>query len=115
MSTASRRPDIQVTIDEVVLRGVPPERAREVLADIEAALGDRAREAALDGVRGFGSGRVESSRRLPEVSCGSTAAVGGAIADAVWQELTRPGRPPRSGDTATAAGTAIGIPTEVRP
>lgn len=90
--------EIELTIDEVVLRGVPPGQAREVLARIEARLGE------LAGGWSAGSAnpadladRAESSRRLPPIDApaASPAALGAAVADAVWREVG--GGPARTG------------------
>ena len=103
--SGSAGPAISVTIDEVVLRGVPPERAREVLADIEATLAAHARAGRVSGeAPGLARGRAESSRRLPEVGCADAASLGRAVADAVWRELARPGRRSRPAAGAHETG-----------
>ena len=103
------RPRVEVTIDEVILRGVPPEQARAVLAALEARIGELAAGwiATSDGdddAARFGDGRSrhESGRRLPDLgTAGSPAGLGVAVADAVWADLSSGGRPARH-----RAGTA---------
>ncbi len=102
------RPRVEVTIDEVILRGVPPEQARDVLAALEARIGELATGWAAtsdgDDAARFGEGRDrhESGRRLPDLgTAGSPAGLGVAVADAVWADLSSGGRPTRS-----PAGTA---------
>ena len=88
-------PRVEVTIDEVVLRGVPPERAREVVAGLEASLARRARQALEDGW-GPGRDRRESSRRLRGTVTGRAddgRGLGAALAGAVWREVAAPGAP----------------------
>ena len=101
-------PAIEVTIDEVVLRGVPPERAREVVAALELALEDHARVAqAAEDAPGLLAGRAESSRRLDEVRCVGTDGLGDAVAGAVWQEIARSqGR--RSGARGAQVANRVG-------
>lgn len=96
MTTGGRRPAINLTIDEVVVRGAPPEQARPVLAYLEARLTElatewsRAPEPLHD--------RAESSRRLPTIDApaGAAGALGTAVADAVWSEVCGAPSPNRS-------------------
>jgi hypothetical protein len=74
---------VEVTVDELVLRGVPRERAHAVAAALEARL------AALAAAGAPPAPRDEAFRRLPavEAQAGDPAALGEAVADAVWRAL----------------------------
>lgn len=78
---------VDLTIDEVVLRGVPSEQAQEVLAHLETRLAELASE--WTGDTASLRDRAESSRRLPAVDApaGSASALGIAVAEAVWSEI----------------------------
>ncbi len=86
-ATTAQRATVDVTIDEVVLRGVPDEQARDVTAHFEARLSELATQWAS--MAGPVLGRAESVRRLPvvDVPGRSAAAIGTALADAMWSEL----------------------------
>jgi hypothetical protein len=85
-------PDIEVVIDEVVLRGVSREASWSVAAAIETELHARAASWAGRGLTL--DDRSEASRRLPRVSApaGSPGALGGAVAGAVWGSIETGGR-----------------------
>jgi hypothetical protein len=71
---------VEIVVDELVLRGVPNERAGEV----EAALGTRLAELG----RGDGlASREEAFRRAPDVHADSPGALGDAVAGAVWSAV----------------------------
>jgi hypothetical protein len=91
---------IEVDVEELVLRGVPPHQAPAVAAAIEAELADQPKHAAVEaaGV----TGREEAFRRLPAVDApGDPAGLGQAVAAAVWADLTGP----RVMATSTSAGS----------
>lgn len=80
---------IEIVVDELVVHGLPPEQARVAAAALEARLA----------VLAEGSGvslaaHSEASRRLPAVqaAAGSPAAVGEALAAAVWNAVAGGGR-----------------------
>jgi hypothetical protein len=76
---------VEITVDELVLRGVPPEGAHAVQAAFEARL------AALAGDgEGPRAGRTEAFRRLPAIEAPAAAPteLGNAVADAVWSAVT---------------------------
>ena len=75
---------IEITVDELVLRGLSPEDAQTVMAAFEARLAAFARGGADELPV-----RAESFRRLPEVAvpAGSPRALGDAVADAVWSAV----------------------------
>lgn len=85
--------NVELVIDEVVLRGVPPEQAHAVAAAIEGALAELAGESARTGDHRL-SDRAEASRALPAVDAavGSPADLGRAVAGAVWGTLSTGGR-----------------------
>ena len=101
---APGRPRIEVTIDEVVLRGVPHHQSHEVLARFESRLSEL--------VTAWGQessplhDRAESSRRLAPVDspAGSPVALGSAVAERVWGDLSSGGRPARGSARPGAAG-----------
>ena len=101
-------PRVELTIDEVVLRGVPPQEAEAVLAQLRATLADLAGEWLRQRGGALLAGRAESSRRLPPVvaPAGAPAVLGAAIAARVWGDLSSGGRRARSaaGPAATAPG-----------
>ena len=111
-------PRVEVTIDEVILRGVPPEQARDVLAALEARIGELATGWAAtsdgdDDADRFGDGRDrhESGRRLPDLgTAGSPAGLGVAVADAVWADLSSGGRPARHRTGSARPGRPSGGP-----
>ena len=76
---------VELVVDEVVLRGVPPERARAVAAALEARLTALAQDAR----RVPAASRTEAFRRLPAVAApaASPAALGDAVAEAVWNAI----------------------------
>jgi len=73
---------VEVVVDELVVRGLPPEQARAAAAALEARLTVLA-AGRTDAI----SPRSESVRRLPPVRAASPAGVGEAVAGAVWQGL----------------------------
>jgi hypothetical protein len=80
---------VEVTVDELVLRGVPRERAHAVAAALEARLAVLAEQwAAADAAP---APRDEAFRRLPavEVRDGDPAALGESVADEVWAAVVR--------------------------
>jgi hypothetical protein len=88
MSAPRRR--LELVVDEVVLRGVPPERAHAVAAALEARLTALAESWA----EGPLPARAEAVRRLPAVEAPATspAALGDAVAGAVWEAIADGGR-----------------------
>jgi len=76
-------PGIEIVVDELVVRGLPPEQARVAAAALEARLTTLGAPAAAV------SARSEAFRRLPavEAPAASPAAVGEAVAGAVWRAL----------------------------
>ena len=84
------RPSVELVVDEVILRGVPPERARAVTAALEARL---TAFAAGSGSLPLAS-RSEAFRRLPAAAApaASPAALGDAVAEAVWSAIGGGGR-----------------------
>jgi alpha-D-ribose 1-methylphosphonate 5-triphosphate synthase subunit PhnL len=80
---------LEIVIDELVLRGVPPERAHETAAAIEArltALGERWAQspAAL-------APRSEANRRVA-AAAPHARGLGAAVGGAVWGAIARGGR-----------------------
>ena len=97
---AAARPRVEVTIDEVVLRGLPHHEAEAVIAQLRTTLDELAqawiaRAGPDDGA--LPPARTESSRRLPPVTApaGSPDALGAAVAARVWDELAAERRPTR--------------------
>jgi hypothetical protein len=82
------RPRLEVVIDEIVLRGVPPEGARSAVAALEARLATLGQDWVRDGGR-LGP-RDEAFRRVPTVSlpAATPAALGESAAGAVWGAVT---------------------------
>jgi hypothetical protein len=80
---------LDVTVDELILRGVPPEQAHAVASALEARLAALAEQA-----KAPLSARSEAFRRLPavEAQADSPAAIGEAVAGAVWGALGGGGR-----------------------
>jgi hypothetical protein len=79
------RARLEIVVDELVVRGLPPEAARAAAAAFEARLSTLAGAADADIPE-----RAESFRRLPPVTApaGSPAAVGAAVARAVWTSVS---------------------------
>lgn len=79
---------IEIVVDELVVRGLSPEAARAAAAALEAKLTALAGEA-----EAVLPERVEAFRRLPPVAApaDSPAAVGEAVAGAVWGAVSRGG------------------------
>ena len=75
---------IEIVVDELVVRGLPPDHARAAAAAFERRLAALAVGPAAIGARS------EAARLLPavDVPAGSPAAVGDAAAGAVWRELS---------------------------
>jgi hypothetical protein len=72
---------IEIVVDELVVRGLPPEQAHATAAALEERLTELAGSNHAP-VRA----RAEASRRLPAVTApaGSPGALGRAVAGAVW-------------------------------
>jgi hypothetical protein len=87
-------PRIQLTIDEVILRGVPPQQAEAVVAQFRATLAELAGAWLIQEGGAVLAARAESSRRLPPVAVPADApgALGAAIAARVWGDLSTGGR-----------------------
>jgi hypothetical protein len=83
---------VEVTVDELVFRGVPAERANAVAAALEARLAALGEEWAASGAQP--APRDEAFRRLPavEAPAGEAAALGRSVADAVWAAIAGGGR-----------------------
>ena len=79
------RARVEIVVDELVVRGLPPEAARVAAAAFEARLSTLAGAAGADVPE-----RAESFRRLPPVTApaDSPAAVGAAVAGAVWSSVS---------------------------
>jgi hypothetical protein len=80
---------LEIVVDELVVRGLSPEQARVAATALEAHLTALAAQPGTE----IGA-RAESFRRLPavEAPAGSPAAVGEAVAGALWGELCGSGR-----------------------
>lgn len=80
----SRPARLEIVVDELVVRGLPPEQARVAAAALERRLA-----ALAAGSTAAIPARSEPVRRLPAVEApsGSPAAVGEAVAGAVWRGL----------------------------
>lgn len=91
------RPRVELTIDEVVLRGVPRDQAEAVVAQLRATLAELAQRWSPEN-GAFPATRAESSRRLPAViaPAGAPAVLGAALALGVWDDLTGASRPTRT-------------------
>ena len=74
---------IEIVVDELVVRGLPPAQARAAAAAFEARLVELAGEPAVI------AARSDPARLLPTVQAGTAAGVGEAAAGAVWKELAR--------------------------
>jgi len=72
---------VEIVVDELILRGVPPEQARSVAASLEARLGALAERS--DAVM---PERAEAFRRLTAVEA-TAGSLGDSVADAVWGAL----------------------------
>jgi hypothetical protein len=72
---------VEIVIDDLILRGVPPERAHDVASSLEARLATLAAgsDAALPE-------RAEASRRLPELET-TADGLGDSVAGAVWGSI----------------------------
>jgi hypothetical protein len=86
---------IEITIDELVVRGLTPSEARAAAAALEGRL------AALAGDAGTPlSPRAEAFRRLPAVrTAGGATALGETVAGSVWAALGRTGSDPHTSST----------------
>jgi hypothetical protein len=78
---------LEIVVDELVVHGLPPEQARVAAAALERRLTTLAAGNA-DAL----SSRSESVRRLPAVEAASPAAIGEAVAAAVWNAFAGGGR-----------------------
>jgi len=78
---------IEIVVDELVLRGVPNERAGEVADALGAQLAALGEESARTGARL--APREEAFRRAPDARprSSSSAAVGEAVAGSVWHAV----------------------------
>jgi hypothetical protein len=78
---------IEFVVDELVLRGVPRERAGEVADALGARLAALGEDSMRSGARL--APRDEASRRAPEAHApsSSAAAVGEAVARSVWHAV----------------------------
>ena len=74
---------VEIVVDELVVRGLPPEQARAAAAALERRLA-----ALAAGSAAVISSRSESARRLPPVRAASPGGVGEAVAGAVWRGLS---------------------------
>jgi hypothetical protein len=79
---------VEFVVDELVVRGLPPEQAHAAAAALERRL-----TALAAGSTDAISPRSESVRRLPSVQAASLAGVGEAVAGAVWNGLGGGGKP----------------------
>jgi hypothetical protein len=76
-------PRLEIVVDELVVRGLSPAKARELAAALESRL-----TALAHGHEGQLRGRAESFRRLEPVTA-KPERLGGAVADRVWSEVAR--------------------------
>jgi hypothetical protein len=85
-------PRVEITIDEIVLRGIPAERRHDVARALEARLGDLV-AASITSADGWRS-RDESSRRVfpRQLAGGDGEALGAAVAASLHDVLTDRGR-----------------------
>jgi hypothetical protein len=83
---------VEIVVDELVLRGVPNERAAEVAAALEARLVALGEDSARRGARL--APREEAFRRAPDVQARSSSpgALGDAVAGSVWGAVARGAR-----------------------
>jgi hypothetical protein len=72
---------VEIVVDELVVRGLSPEAARDAAASLEARLTELASSDAVI------PERAEHSRRLPAVDA-PVDGVGEAVAGAVWSALS---------------------------
>lgn len=79
---------IEVVIDELVIRGLPPNQAKAAAAALEARLAALARD-------GDVVPRQDTFRRTPPVAAPAAkpAVLGEAVAAAVWGAVSSGGRP----------------------
>ena len=80
---------LEIVVDELVLHGLSPEDARVAAAALESRLAKLAADADV-----APRARAEAFRRLPAVTAPARepAAVGDAVAGAVWSNLSAGGR-----------------------
>lgn len=80
---------LEIVVDEVVLRGLSPEDARIAVDALEARLATLAADAEI-----APRARAEAFRRLPPVTAPARepAAVGNAVAGAVWSNISKGGK-----------------------
>ena len=78
---------VEIVVDELAVRGLPPEQARTVAAALERQL-----TALATGSTATIAPSSESVRQLPSVQAASAAGVGEAVAGAVWHGLGGGGR-----------------------
>jgi hypothetical protein len=80
----TRRPRVEIVVDELVVRGLPHAAARAAAVAFEARLAALAADAGAAPPT-----RVEAFRRLPAVEgpAGSPGALGAAVAGAVWSAV----------------------------
>jgi hypothetical protein len=74
---------VEIVVDELVVRGLPPAQAQAAAAALERRLAALA-AGSTDGIRS----RSESVLRLPSVRAASPAGVGESVAGALWQGLS---------------------------
>ena len=78
---------LEIVIDELVLRGVPDERAADVAAALEGRLAALGEESLRDGTQL--APRDEAFRRAADVqSSSSPGGLGDAVAGAVWSAVS---------------------------
>ena len=80
-------PRVEIAIDELVVRGLSPEAARELAAAVETEL------TALAARGGEVRAREEAFRRLPPVTAGENG-LGADVAAAVWRAVAPTGSDP---------------------
>jgi len=69
---------VEIVVDELIVRGLPPEQARAAAAALEARLGVLAAHSDATVPE-----RAEAFRRLPAVET-TADSLGDSVADAVW-------------------------------
>ncbi|MER6187916.1 hypothetical protein [Streptomyces sp. NPDC001652] len=80
---------IEIVVDEVVLRGVPPELAHAVVAAFQERLTALA-HADADTIGRLANRADPSERlRLPSEPAADPTELGAAVAQAVWSDITR--------------------------
>jgi len=78
-------PRVEIVVDELVVRGLPPSEARSVADSFEAHLAQLAAEGARL------AERTEAYQAVPAIPAGRSE-IGSAVAGAVWGEISSGGQ-----------------------